>query len=199
MELPLRCRCGTVRGRVELDRAWARITCCCTDCQSFARFLGTPGILDAAGGTDIVPMAPDAVRFTAGSERVACMSLGPNGLLRWYADCCRTPLANLPREPKMYYCGLIAECLEDSPPGTLEARFWPRGSAVVQAGSALAPVRSSRWRVFRSVLGIAPNVIGAWLRRRRIGEPFFDGEGRPTREPETITREQREALRDPLA
>ena len=197
MELPLRCRCGKVRGQVDLDRAWARVTCCCMDCQSFARFLGTPGILDEAGGTDIVPMAPDALRFTAGFEQVACMTLGPKGLLRWYAACCRTPLANLPRDPKMFYCGLIVACLEDVPAGTLEARFGPRGAAVVQTGSALAPVRSSRWRVFRSVLGIAPGVIGAWLRRRRVGAPFLDGAGRPIREPETITREQRQALQLP--
>ena len=116
MKLPLRCACGSVQGEVDLERAWTRVSCYCRDCQAFARFLGRPGLMDAAGGSDIAAMAPDAVRFTAGQEHLACMSLGPNGLLRWYADCCRTPLANLTRNPKFFYCGLATACLEDTPP-----------------------------------------------------------------------------------
>ena len=128
MKLPLRCACGSVQGEVDLDRAWTRVSCYCRDCQAFARFLGRPGLMDAAGGSDIAAMAPDAVRFTAGLEHLACMSLGPNGLLRWYAHCCRTPLANLTRNPKFFYCGLATACLEDTPPGTLQARLGARGA-----------------------------------------------------------------------
>ena len=97
MKMPLRCHCGAVRGEMDTERAYARATCYCKDCRAFARFLGVPGVLDASGGTDIVPVAPAAVRITAGGEHVVCMSLSPKGLLRWYAACCRTPLANTPR------------------------------------------------------------------------------------------------------
>lgn len=199
MKLPLSCGCGTVQGEVDLDRAWARVTCYCRDCQSFARFLGDAASLDACGGTDIVPMAPDAVRFSAGLEHVACMSLGPNGLLRWYARCCRTPLANLPRDPRMFYVGLVAQCLQDLPAGSLEHAVGPPGRVAVQTASATAPVPASRWRQLFGVLRIAWPVLLAWLRRRRIGAPFLDAQGQPLRLPETISREQRQALRLPLA
>ena len=63
MKMPLRCHCGAVRGEMDTERAYARATCYCKDCRAFARFLGVPGVLDASGGTDIVPVAPAAVRI----------------------------------------------------------------------------------------------------------------------------------------
>ena len=164
MKLPLRCACGSVQGEVDLERAWTRVSCYCRDCQAFARFLGRPGLMDAAGGSDIAAMAPDAVRFTAGQEHLACMSLGPNGLLRWYADCCRTPLANLTRNPKFFYCGLATACLEDTPPGTLQARLGARGAIAVQAASATAPVRGAPLR--RSSMCMASRCV---LRKSSAG------------------------------
>src|SRR5690606_34974463 len=58
MTLPLKCRCGAVRGEMQPRRAYTRATCCCKDCRAYARFLGDPGVLDEAGGTDVVPTAP---------------------------------------------------------------------------------------------------------------------------------------------
>ena len=197
MKLPLRCACGSVQGEVDLERAWTRVSCYCRDCQAFARFLGRPGLMDAAGGSDITAMAPDAVRFTAGLEHLACMSLGPNGLLRWYAHCCRTPLANLTRNPKFFYCGLATACLEDTPPGTLQARLGARGAIAVQAASATAPVRGSRLRMLGAIVRIAAPVLGARLSRRRAGAPFFDAQGQPLRAPDVISRQQRAALQSP--
>jgi hypothetical protein len=191
MKTTLRCRCGQVRGEVDLDRAYARATCYCRDCQAFARFLGRPGILDAAGGTDVVAMAPDAVRFTAGSGQVACMSMVPNGLLRWYAACCRTPLASLPRNPKVFYAGLVTACL-DMP--AVDAALGPRDRIVVNTGSATAPVKPARLRFLLGGMRIFVPLAAARLRGRRIGAPFFDGQGHPVRAPEVVSREQRADL-----
>src|SRR5688572_4602143 len=115
MTMQLRCRCGAVRGEMDAGRAYARATCYCKDCRAFARFLGQSGVLDASGGSDIVATAPAAVRITSGSEHVACMSLSPKGLLRWYASCCRTPLGNTPRDPKVLYAGLVTAWFDAAP------------------------------------------------------------------------------------
>ncbi|MBX2799781.1 MAG: hypothetical protein KTR31_19035 [Myxococcales bacterium] len=37
---------------------------------------------------------PARITFTEGSEALRCMRLGPKGPLRWYTDCCKTPVAN---------------------------------------------------------------------------------------------------------
>ncbi|WP_372013543.1 DUF6151 family protein [Pseudoxanthomonas sp. 10H] len=193
MLMPLRCRCGQVRGELDLAGAHARATCYCRDCQAFARFLGGDGLLDARGGTDVVASAPDAVRITAGIEQVACMSMSPRGLLRWYAACCRTPLANTSRDAKLYYTGLVAACL-DAAPAAVDEALGPRDRIVANAGSATAPVESSMLRFLAGGVRIFGPVIGARLRGRRAGAPFFDAQGRPLREPEVVSRERRQAL-----
>ncbi|MGH8856217.1 MAG: DUF6151 family protein, partial [Telluria sp.] len=111
MTIALRCRCGKVRGQVDPSGVAARAVCYCKDCQAFGRFLGG-GVLDAAGGTEVEATLPAAVRFEAGMEHLACMSLSPKGLYRWYAACCRTPIGNTPRDPRTAYVGLVRACVQ---------------------------------------------------------------------------------------
>lgn len=192
MTIPLRCRCGTVRGTLDPGRVYARATCYCKDCRAFARYLGAADVLDAAGGTDIAPVAPSALRITDGVAHVACMSLSPNGLLRWYASSCRTPLANTPREPKLPYVGVVSACL-DAPPQALDAALGAPARVVIQAASATAPVKPKRLAYAVAIARIVAGVMGAWLRRDRVS-PFFDAGGQPLRTPHVITREERAAL-----
>ena len=182
---------------MDTRRAYTRATCYCKDCRAFARFLAQSGVLDASGGIDIVATAPAAVRFTAGSEHVTCMSLSPKGLLRWYASCCRTPLGNTPRNPKVLYAGMLTACF-DAAPQVVDRAFGSRDRIVLNTGSATAAVRRATPLAFvAGGLRILVGIIGARLRRERTS-PFFDASGRPLREPEVISREQRAALeRDP--
>lgn len=101
MDIPLRCRCNHVRGlaREVSPSAGFRFVCYCEDCQTFARFLGRPDILDAPGGTDIFQMAPASVKLTEGTEAIKCISLSKK-VLRWYADCCRSPIGNTVADPR---------------------------------------------------------------------------------------------------
>src|SRR5262249_44063266 len=94
-DVPLRCQCGRVRGVANAvsPSAGFRFVCYCDDCQTFARFLERPEVLDPAGGTDIFQMAPARVKLTAGADALRCLSLS-NQVLRWYTDCCRTPIGN---------------------------------------------------------------------------------------------------------
>jgi hypothetical protein len=48
------------------------------------------------GGTDIFHMPPGRVKLTAGTDSLRCLRLS-NKVLRWYSECCRTPIANTPR------------------------------------------------------------------------------------------------------
>lgn len=121
--IALRCRCGKLRGRVDGKRVAARAVCYCKDCQAYGHFLGT-GVLDPAGGTEVAATLPAAVRFDEGGEQLACMSLGPNGIYRWYARCCRTPIGNTPRDPRTAYVGLVRACL-DAPDEQLARALGP--------------------------------------------------------------------------
>ena len=192
MNLPLKCRCGAVRGEMQRRRAYTRATCYCKDCRAYARFLGQPGVLDEAGGTDVVPTAPATVRLTAGLEHVACMSLSPKGTLRWYAACCRTPLGNTSRNTGLPYLGLVTACL-DGTPQQLDAALGPAGRCVLNTGSATAPVRATPLAFAWGGMRILAGVLGARLRSER-GSPFLDIDRQWLRAPEVVTREQRQAL-----
>lgn len=192
MTLPLKCRCGAIRGEMQPARAYGRATCYCKDCRAYARFLGQPEVLDDAGGTDVVPTAPATVRLTSGVEHVACMSLSPKGALRWYAACCRTPLGNTSRNTRLPYLGLVTACI-DTAPQQLNATFGPAGRCVLNTGSATSQVRATPLAFARGGVGILAGMMSSRVRGERAS-PFWDAEGRLLREPEVISREQRAAL-----
>jgi hypothetical protein len=84
-----------------------RFVCYCKDCQAFARFLErAEDVLDPAGGTDIFQMPPARIQLTAGTDALRCLRLSDN-VLRWYTDCCRTPIANTAAGPRFPLAGVI--------------------------------------------------------------------------------------------
>jgi hypothetical protein len=190
--MKLACRCGEVQGEIDPRRAYARATCYCRDCRAFARWLGGAGLLDAAGGTDIVAMAPDGLRFTRGFDKVACLSLGPRGLLRWYASCCRTPLGNIPRDPKLYYLGVPVPAIAE-PADAIDAAYGAPGRIAVNTGSATGEVKGSGLARVTGTLRIVANLLAAKLRGRR-NTLLFDEDGLPLREPQLLDKAERDAL-----
>lgn len=195
MAIAFHCRCGTLRGVIEPRAVHARATCYCRDCQAFARALGREEVLDAQGGTDIVAMLPAGVRFTDGIDQLACLSLSPKGLLRWYARCCDTPIANTPRDPKVAYVGVLRHCLEGDP-GALDTAVGPPRIAL-NVKSARGPVSPTPRRTFVGVLRIMRGVLVARLRGRYRDNPFFVGDPpRSIVEPRVLTLAERTAATD---
>lgn len=186
------CECGQVQGELDPARVHTRATCYCRDCQAFARWLGGEGLMDAHGGSDILPMAPDGVRFTRGFEHLACMSLSPRGLLRWHSACCRTPLGNTPRDAGMFCVGMPVACLcvDDV---ALDAAFGRRDRIVLQTKSAIGKVDSTPLALLLGGMRIFVGVIGGKLRRKR-DVTFFDAAGAPLRQPEVVSKVERDAL-----
>ena len=155
-----------------------RAVCYCRDCRTYAHWLGQPRqVLDAAGGTDIVATHSRYVRLTAGAPQLACMSLSPRGLLRWYARCCNTPIANLPRDWKLPYVGLVHTCLERVQP--LEASF-PPVQMDINTKSALAPTPRRGGLGVKAKFGaMVLRLSAARLTGSYRATPFFDANGQP--------------------
>ena len=193
MEHPLSCACGTLKGVVR--RGKGRGICYCRDCQAFARFLGRPaGILDASGGTDVVATLAGHVTIAEGHPALACMSLGPRGLLRWYARCCNTPIGNTLRDRRLPYVGLVHSCL-DSTGQNLDDAFGPARMRVNTASAIGTPKPDAT--PLRAALAMAR--IGTALAAARISggyrrTPFFDASGEPVVQPTVLTREERVSL-----
>jgi hypothetical protein len=194
MNHPLRCQCGTLRGQLSQPEKATRIVCYCKDCQAFARFLGKPdAILDHLGGSDILAVHPQCVTFTEGQQALACMSLSPSGMLRWYASCCNTPIGNTARDLRMAYVGLSHACLE-KPGSSITDAFGPVRMHTATK-SATGPVTGSALASVKTIAGIALSVIAARLSGSYKRTPFFNvAQGTPVATPKVLTPQERERL-----
>ncbi|KQQ97108.1 DUF6151 family protein [Massilia sp. Leaf139] len=193
MNIPLRCRCGKLEGEVDASRVKARAICYCKDCQAFARFLkAQDAVLDASGGTEVEAMLPSGVRFTKGLEHLACLSLSPKGIYRWYASCCDTPVGNTPRNPKAAYLGLVRTCLA-APDEELDRRLG-RSHITANTGSAHGPAKTTPVATVFAVASLGTMLVKARLDGGWRDNPFFDTAGAPVRTPRVLTREERAAV-----
>lgn len=113
MPHPLQCRCGNIRGHVDRPELAIRAVCYCGSCQAYAHYLGHPAdILDSQGGPDVMQVLPKNVTFTQGADTLACLRLTERGLLRCYADSCKTPIGNTLDNSKISFVRLLHSCLD---------------------------------------------------------------------------------------
>jgi hypothetical protein len=152
-----------------------RFVCYCTDCQALARFLERPDVLDAAGGTDIVHLPTARVTLTAGVEAVRCISFSTK-VLRWYADCCRTPLANTAASPRFPIVALIHAFMDHEAHGRSRDAVLGRPLCRIYGRSAIAPLPPDAPAPpsFGVFMRRAAKLLGWWARGLGRPNPFFD-------------------------
>ena len=177
IDLPLQCRCGRVRGaaREVSPSAGLRFVCYCTDCQAFAHFLDRADVLDAAGGTDIFQMPPSRVTLTEGVDAVRSLCFSSR-VIRWYADCCKTPIGNTASSPRFPVFALTHSFIDSEATGRSRddalgpplCRIYERSAAGLLPPGAPPPPS----------LGIfarrATKILGWWWRGLGRPNPFFD-------------------------
>lgn len=198
MPIPVRCRCGEVRGALSgvspSDRTLG--ICYCDDCQIYAQHLGRGDTLDDRGGTTNVIVTPAQLTLSAGSANLRCLRLSPNGVYRWYAGCCKTPIGNTPG-PRMPVLIVPAVALDLAATGqSLEAllgppilRIWGR---FARGGT---PPGADAKMPLRILPEFALRLLRGLLAGRAKPSPFFDDEGAPRVAPELIDRAERELIR----
>ena len=197
MEHPLQCRCGTIKGYVSNPRSANRVVCYCKDCQAFARFLGQEReTLDAQGGSEVIQTLPKNVTFTQGVDSLACMRLTDKGMVRWYADCCRTPIGNTLENYKISFIGLLHNCLESSG-RPLQDSFGPIRTYANPHGAIGEPKPKATG--MGATLGwVAKTIIKARLNGDCRRTPFFK-DGRPIAIPRVISSAERASAMRPVS
>ncbi|WP_293853989.1 DUF6151 family protein [uncultured Alsobacter sp.] len=190
------CRCGTVRGTLTgaTPDSVNRAVCYCDDCQAFAHWLSRADLLDAHGGSDIVQFAPGAFTIDSGHDAIACVRLGPQGIFRFYATCCKTPVGNTVK-PSIPFIGVPVQAFGQGaqeadrtfgrPAGRIMARFAigqpPDASQGIGAWLMLRAVAKVLWWRLSGRSGPHP------LMSRDTGEPLFSVT--------VLSRQERDSLR----
>ena len=127
------------------------------------------------------------------------MSLTEQGLFRWYANCCRTPIGNTPRDRKLSYLGLIHACLRaagsslDDSFGAVQMRVNRQGA---KASAPAAPVTAVMFAGLRVVGSLAWSRVSGKYQQN----PFFDAAtGRPRVPPRVLSKTEHERLKATVA
>jgi hypothetical protein len=191
-DVALRCACGSVRGTLHgaTPRSTLHVRCCCDDCQAFARWTGRDDVVDELGASAIVMVSPSQVRITEGASHLRAMRLTPKGLVRWYADCCRTPVGNTLALLAPPFVGLSRRMLDAEDPAAKAAIG--RVDATVQTRFATQPARDHGvLRASARALGLIDRALFAG----RTSPSPFTVDGAWIAEPEVLSPDARAALR----
>ena len=162
----------------------------------FARFLERADVLDPAGGTDIFQMPSGCVKLTAGMDALRCVRLS-NKVLRWYADCCRTPIANTAAGPRFPVIAVIHSFMGHERDGRPRDEVLGTPLCRIYERSAIAPLPSNApgppsLRLFARR---ASRILGWWVRGLGRPTPFFDDRTKlPRAEPRVLTDSERAAV-----
>jgi Family of unknown function (DUF6151) len=198
LDLPLRCQCGRMRGVASnvSPASGFRFVCYCGDCQAFARFLDRADVLDTAGGTDIFHMPPGRMKFTAGTDALRCLRLSSK-VLRWYTECCRTPIANTPAAPDFPVIGVIHSIMDHAADGRSRDEALGPPLCRIYESSAVGPLPPNA--PGPPSVGLfacrASKLLGWWLRGLGRPTPFFDERTKaPRAVPRVLTASERATL-----
>ncbi|MBI3204178.1 MAG: hypothetical protein HYZ29_21760 [Myxococcales bacterium] len=200
MDIPLRCTCGAVKGvaREVSPRRGTRVVCMCIDCQTYAQFLGRADeILDAHGGTDIFQLAPGQLEIQQGADRLRCVRLSAKGAMRWYADCCKTPVGNTAPSPRIPFVGVPHLFMDHgaSPDGRERDLGPVRFRVQAEDGHGEVPPGSHP----RFPPRLLARTLFFLLRTRLTGlarpTPFWDDRGQPSVTPLVLSKAERAELR----
>lgn len=192
--LPIRCACGALQGQFDATPTpGVRGICYCADCRAAARWLGRDDLLDAYGGTEVVPTWPARVRLDVAGPPLALLKLSEGGLHRWYAACCRTPVANTMGKPRMPFTGLVRRAI-DAEDAQLDAVFGPAKGIQGRFAVGGCPPGAHPSADLGTIAGAIGLLVRGALKGAHSPSPFFGADGRPVVEPLVLDPAARSAL-----
>jgi Family of unknown function (DUF6151) len=194
MNCKLKCTCGTVQGTLDLTGGVNRVICYCRDCQAFAHYLDrAASYLNEHGGSDIVQTSPYRLTFTAGMEQLRSVRLKPDGMLRWYTGCCKTPVGNTLPNYKWSFIGMTRPIFAAEEGDEFDALIGQVGKHV-NTESATGELNVKPSHPIRGFINILAKMLLLRLNRRYRDTPFFDEGGLPLAELHVLTDNERRSL-----
>lgn len=196
--MEIQCQCGQFKARLKAfpHGTPGRLVCYCDDCQTYLRHLKRTDLLDANGGTEVIPAYPADVEVLHGREHLKCTRLSPKGTFRFSTSCCNTPIANT--GPGMPWAGFLRV-------------VYTAGGGAQQLEGVLGPVRSRIMGRYaqgtppagtpdkfnlKAMWSVMPFIVKGKLFGKARPSPFFEADGAtPVVVPYVLSVEERLALR----
>jgi hypothetical protein len=198
MQMDVECDCGSVKGIVQSKNLKGyRAICLCDDCQAYVHYIQRTDILDANGGTDIIPVMPLHYTFQSGIEHLKCIRLSSKGMFRWYASCCNSPMGNSMSSSAIPYVGVPAHVFAKKYSAEqIEIEFGPiRERIQAKYAKGALPPLSQKKVSFIFLLRVIKLITFALLIGAGKPFPFVKKDGSLISEPYILSKNEREALR----
>jgi len=148
--------------------------------------MGLADQLEPGGGSALLHVLPARIEITQGAENLACIRLSSKGLHRWYATCCKTPIANTPGSSRIPFAGMWRGNFADiSDFGPVSVFGFTK---MAQPGRG-APVRDKG--LWRMASGISRRSLAAYMNGTARINPFFDADGASVAVPHVLDKNER--------
>ena len=200
MNISIKCKCGGFSGELSglVPGHVQRVVCYCGDCQAFTRFLGnSKEILDENGGTEVMPVYPSQIKITRGLGNLRSVKLTPDGLIRWYAECCKMPVANT-ISSRFPFVSLISTIVDFPKMDLSRDEAFGAISFRVHGKYAIGkvPEGTNRTGSIKFFLSVIRFLIKGNIQKRGNPFPFFDKKtGQPISDPLMVSERDYQILR----
>lgn len=195
--MELQCDCGQFRARLKAfpQNTPGRLRCYCDDCQSYLHYLQRPELLDAHGGTEVIPAYPADVEILSGVDKLKCIRLFEKGIHRFVASCCNTPFGNT--KPKSPWIGILRRMYLNKNPMALDQAFPEvRSSIMGRYAKGTPPSGTPKTFNFKAFVSVMPFMLRGKLFGKFRHSPVYRSDATtPIAPPQVLTAEQRQDAR----
>jgi hypothetical protein len=195
--MDIQCECGKFSARLKAfpQNTPGRLVCYCDDCQQYLRHLKRTDLLDANGGTEVIPAYPSDLEILQGTEHLKCTRLSPQGTFRFSTACCNTPIANT--RPGQPWAGLL-RCVYTAGGDArkLDQTLGPvRGRIMGRYAKGTPPAGTPQKINLKAIASVLPFMLKGKLLGKSKPSPFFVEDGvTAVVEPHVLSKAERQAV-----
>lgn len=172
--MDIQCACGQFQARLKAfpKNTPGRLVCYCDDCQQYLHHLNRADLLDANGGTEIIPAYPADVEVLRGREHLRCTRLSPKGMFRFSTACCNTPVANTrPGTPWAGFLRCVYKNADAEALGPVRSRIMGRFA------TGTPPAGTPEKFNLKALAAVMPFMLKGMLSGKAKPSPFFEEDG----------------------
>ncbi len=137
--------------------------------------------LDQWGGTDVFQVAPGKIHIATGVDKIRCLKQTKKGALRWYASCCKTPLALTLQNMSVPFIAINCVCIiELTDPTKRDQYIGPiRARVNGHFPADNKPDKTDLASTLKMILHLAPLMVMWWWNNEHKRSPWLTDEGSP--------------------
>lgn len=173
----IQCDCGKFEAELTgfPKNSPGRLMCYCDDCQKYLDKINRKDLLDPYGGTEVLPVYPNEFKILKGKENLVCNKLSPNGLNRWSANCCNSPIGNI--KEKFPWIGIFHNTFTVKDPNYLNNLGVVRSRIMGKYKKGKPPFEVSDKLKLKDALVVLPFIIKGLLLKTYRNCPLFKEDG----------------------